>query len=123
MAHIGLDDLYGGLQQAAEDFVAYSHKKFGLVSLLQIILLICLSGMVVLYYYLLTRPYLKVHNEERKKVAGLLSHVPNEVDINAHTRRMLRHAAKPKAYAHDQDPSVQRSQQSSSSWGISSSQG
>lgn len=126
MFHIGVTDLYEGLQATAEDFVAYSHSQFGLISLLQIILLICIAGFVILYYFLLTRPYLRVHHEEKKRIAGLLSHVPNEVDINSHTRKMLRHAHNPRkahSHAHDQDPSVQHSQQSSSSWGIPSSQG
>ena len=57
-----------------------------------------------------------MHHEEKKVVSGLLSHVPSEVDINAHTRKMLRHAQNPrKARAHNQDTSVHRSQDSSSS--------
>lgn len=89
--HVGITDLYEGLQQAATTFVDYAVSKYQLLNLLQIIMLIASIGTCGLYVWLVLRPYIKLHKVQTSKVAGLLSHVPNDhCDVNGHTRRTIR---------------------------------
>lgn len=96
MYRIGIADLYDGLASAAQLFVDYSISRYKQVEQLQLILLIILVCIIFLYILFVLRPYLALHHAEVFKVAGFVSHTPQEVDIHSHVRRVLRHGLAPK---------------------------
>jgi len=87
---VGIQDLYQGLQTSAELFVKYAIKRYDAVSLLHTVLLAVTCVLVVLYALALLRPYVKKVKREAVRVAGLLSHVPQEMDVGHHARAVMR---------------------------------
>ncbi|GAX73197.1 hypothetical protein CEUSTIGMA_g650.t1 [Chlamydomonas eustigma] len=87
---IGVTDLYDGLQTSSQIFVNYGMTKYKGVQLMQIVLLIVCIVLAAMYLYWVLRPYLALQSDEVIKVAGLVSHVPHEVDARSHAKKVLR---------------------------------
>eukprot|EP00198_Chlamydomonas_reinhardtii_P011685 XP_001701022.1 predicted protein [Chlamydomonas reinhardtii] len=92
MSSVGGYDLYEGLQQAAELFVKYSEGRYNDVATLHAILLVVCIVLVVGYLLLVLWPHLGRVKSYAERQAGLLSHVPPEVDVRGHVRHVLRRA-------------------------------
>ncbi|KAG2441028.1 hypothetical protein HXX76_003881 [Chlamydomonas incerta] len=92
MSSVGGHDLYEGLQQAAELFVRYSESRYNEVATLHAILLIVCIVLVVGYLLLVLWPHLGRVKSYAERQAGLLSHVPPEMDVRGHVRHVLRRA-------------------------------
>lgn len=90
--YIGDSDLYDGLQSSAQAYVSFTISAYNAVEMLQLILLILSMLLSAAYLYFVLRPYLALQRDEAVKVAGLISHVPNEIDVTSHVKRVLRHA-------------------------------
>ena len=66
--------------------------RYSQVTLLHIILLILTLLMLLAYVFLMLRPYIRNIEREVTRMAGMLSHVPNEMDVAAHGKKVLRKA-------------------------------
>ena len=82
-------DLYDGLQTSSSFLVTYTQGHYKEAELLQLILLVIAVVLVVAYLCFVLRPYLAMQRGEVDRVAGLVSHVPHEVDALQHARRVL----------------------------------
>mmetsp|Transcript_19977 Transcript_19977/g.43523 ORF Transcript_19977/g.43523 Transcript_19977/m.43523 type:complete len:1516 (-) Transcript_19977:1907-6454(-) len=89
MYSVGIGDLYEGLQTAAKMFVNYSIKRYDEVALIQTILLVAAALFTLAYPLLVLRPYLNRIKAEAARVAGLLSNVPQEVDVAGHVTSIV----------------------------------
>jgi Zn-dependent protease with chaperone function len=78
------------LQTAATLFAEHTISKYGEVKSLHIILLCVTLGLVGGYVLLLLRPLQRQVEADAGRVAGLLSHVPPEVDVEAVVRGVMR---------------------------------
>eukprot|EP00198_Chlamydomonas_reinhardtii_P012874 XP_001702211.1 predicted protein [Chlamydomonas reinhardtii] len=90
MYRVGVKDLYEGLQSSAQLYVDYSIDRYNSIKLLHTILLIITILLFLAYAVFLLRPYAANTEREAGTLAGLLSHVPAELDIAAHCRQILR---------------------------------
>eukprot|EP00955_Chlamydomonas_euryale_P107447 365767-Chlamydomonas_euryale.AAC.13 len=61
---------------------------------LQIIALVLLLVCILPYLFFVLRPYMRLHVAQVKRVAGLLSHAPTEVDVHGHAKRVIRRIEK-----------------------------
>lgn len=85
----GAYDMYEGLQKASSLFVEYTIGKFEEVKMLHIILLVITLVIFVGYVVFLFRPYVaRVHNDS-KHIAGFLSQLPAEVDVEGHVKAIV----------------------------------
>ncbi|EFJ47903.1 hypothetical protein VOLCADRAFT_104960 [Volvox carteri f. nagariensis] len=92
MAVVGANDLYEGLQQAAELFVDYSISRYVEVSILHTALL-CISVALVLGFFVFVLwPHIRLLLRDAARLGALLSMVPPEMDVRAHVRGVLRRA-------------------------------
>ncbi|GFR51631.1 hypothetical protein Agub_g13986 [Astrephomene gubernaculifera] len=87
---VGVKDLYEGLQSSAQLFVDFMLSRYTNVKLLHTVLLAATIVLFILYALLILRPYRTAIEREAVRLAGILSHVPAEVDVLAHTRQVLR---------------------------------
>ena len=87
---VGNFDLYDGLQTSSSYFVSYTQGRYSEAELLQLILLIVAVVLSVAYLIFVLRPYLAMQRGDVERVAGLVSHVPHDVDALQHARRVLR---------------------------------
>lgn len=82
-------DMYDGLTDAANMFVDYTIARFEEVKQLHIILLVvslvCIIGFVVKVF----RPYVRKLHTESKALAGMMSLLPAEVDIESHVKTVV----------------------------------
>ncbi|GLI62827.1 hypothetical protein VaNZ11_005578, partial [Volvox africanus] len=90
MYMVGTKDLYEGLQSSAQLFVDFSISRYNSIKLLQTILLVVTIVFFLSYALLLLRPYTAAVEREAMRLAGLMSHVPAEMDVTAHVRQVLR---------------------------------
>ncbi|GLC57759.1 hypothetical protein PLESTB_001261700 [Pleodorina starrii] len=90
MYMVGTKDLYEGLQSSAQLFVDFSISRYNSIKLLQTILLVVTIVFFLSYAVLLLRPYTLAVEREAMRLAGLLSHVPAEMDVSGHVRQVLR---------------------------------
>ncbi|EFJ45814.1 hypothetical protein VOLCADRAFT_93917 [Volvox carteri f. nagariensis] len=90
MYMIGTKDLYEGLQSSAQLFVDFSISRYNSIKVLQTILLAITVVFFLSYALLLLRPYTASVEREAMRLAGLLSHVPAEMDVTSHVRQVLR---------------------------------
>ncbi|KAG2497251.1 hypothetical protein HYH03_004835 [Edaphochlamys debaryana] len=93
MASVGGNDLYEGLQQAAQLFVDYSIGRYDQVTFLHTILLIVTCFLVVLYVVLVLWPHLARIKSDAERQSALLSHVPPEVDVRGLVRAVFKQRA------------------------------
>lgn len=63
--------------------------RYNEVKVLHLLMLITMVVLEVVYVLLVLRPYLALHRTEAVKVAGIMSHVPQEIDVAGHTRRVI----------------------------------
>ncbi|KAG2450421.1 hypothetical protein HYH02_004923 [Chlamydomonas schloesseri] len=92
MSSVGGHDLYEGLQQAAELFVRYSESRYNEVATLHSVLLVVCIVLVLGYLFFVLWPHLGRVKAYAERQAGLLSHVPPEMDVRGHMRHVLRRA-------------------------------
>ena len=78
--------MYDGLQKAAGLFVSYTISRFEEVKMLHIILLVCTLVLVIFFVTKLFRPYVVKLHSESKSMAGMMSQLPAEVDIEGHVK-------------------------------------
>ncbi|KAG2486668.1 hypothetical protein HYH03_014723 [Edaphochlamys debaryana] len=90
MATVGGNDLYEGLQQAAQLFVDYSIARYDVVTNMHTILLICAVLLVIIYLFFLLWPHLKKTLRDAGRQSALLSLVPPEMDVKSHVRAVAR---------------------------------
>ncbi|GLI60701.1 hypothetical protein VaNZ11_002794 [Volvox africanus] len=93
MAAVGANDLYEGLQQAAQLFVDYSIARYNDVSMLHTVLLIVSVILVLGFFLLVLWPHIRLLLRDATRLGALLSMVPPEMDVRAHVRAVLRRAA------------------------------
>jgi hypothetical protein len=74
------------LQTAAGLFVDYTISRFEEVKQLHIILLVCTLVAVLLFVTKVFRPYVARLHAESKAMAGMMSQLPAEVDIESHVK-------------------------------------
>ncbi|GLC73343.1 hypothetical protein PLESTF_001365300 [Pleodorina starrii] len=92
MYKVGANDLYEGLQQAAQLFVDYSNSRYDQVGRLHTILLAVTIVLVLLFLVLVLWPHLARLRVDATRTSALLSHVPPEVDVRSHVRAVFRRA-------------------------------
>lgn len=90
MFAVGTRDLYEGLQTNSQLFVQYSISRMDSIRMLHTILLVATVLLLAAYALLLLRPYKSVVAAEARRLAGLLSHVPAELDVQGHVKHVLR---------------------------------
>ncbi|KAG2486667.1 hypothetical protein HYH03_014722 [Edaphochlamys debaryana] len=90
MATVGGNDLYEGLQQAAQLFVDYSISRYDIVTNMHTILLICAVFLIIAYLFFLLWPHLKKTLRDAGRQSALLSLVPPEMDVKGHVRAVVR---------------------------------
>ncbi|PNW74156.1 hypothetical protein CHLRE_13g587550v5 [Chlamydomonas reinhardtii] len=93
MVAVGANDLYEGLQQAAQLFVDYSIGRYNQVADMHTFLLIASVFGVVLYILLILWPHLARLKADAARQSALLSHVPPEMDVRAHVKAVFRCSA------------------------------
>jgi hypothetical protein len=96
MFHVGINDLYDGLQTASDLFVSSSTQVYSTINIIQMVLVIVAFLLGVLYLILVLRSYLILQHHEVEQVAGLLSQVPNELDVPSHVKKVMAEVAKKK---------------------------
>jgi hypothetical protein len=74
------------LQTAAHLFVDYTISRFEEVKQLHIILLVCMLVGVLLFVTKVFRPHVARLHAESKAMAGMMSQLPAEVDIESHVK-------------------------------------
>jgi hypothetical protein len=77
-------------QTAAALFAQHTISKYAEVKSLHVVLLCVTLGLVAGYALLLFRPLVRQVRLDAGRVAGLLSHVPPEVDVEAAVRGVVR---------------------------------
>eukprot|EP00877_Chromochloris_zofingiensis_P013211 jgi/Chrzof1/8143/UNPLg00190.t1 len=87
--NVGGHDMYDGLETATTMFVTYTISRFEEVKQLHVILLVSFCGLLVCYGVLLFRPYVARLLSESKAIAGMLSQLPAEVDVEGHVKHVL----------------------------------
>ncbi|GIM04910.1 hypothetical protein Vretimale_9369 [Volvox reticuliferus] len=92
MAAVGANDLYEGLQQAAQLFVDYSIARYNDVSMLHTVLLVVSVILVLGFFLLVLWPHIRLLLRDATRLGALLSMVPPEMDVRAHVRAVLRRA-------------------------------
>nr|ACF39778.1 PAS domain sensory protein FXL1 [Chlamydomonas reinhardtii] len=90
MAAVGGNDLYEGLQQAAQLFVDYSIGKYNQVADLHTILLIVTIFVLIFFILFILWPHLARLKADATRQSALLSHVPPELDVRAHVKSVFR---------------------------------
>ncbi|GIL75466.1 hypothetical protein Vretifemale_5250, partial [Volvox reticuliferus] len=90
MYKVGGNDLYEGLQQAAQLFVDYSISRYDQVGTLHTILLAVTIVLVLLYLLFVLWPHLARLQKDATRQSALLSHVPPEVDVRSHVRAVFK---------------------------------
>ncbi|EFJ45816.1 hypothetical protein VOLCADRAFT_93924 [Volvox carteri f. nagariensis] len=91
---VGTKDLYEGLQSSAQLFVDFMIGRYQNVKLLHTLLLVATIVLFVTYALLVLRPYLAGVAQEAHRLAGLLSHVPADMDVATYARNVMRAAAR-----------------------------
>ncbi|KAG2443224.1 hypothetical protein HYH02_009297 [Chlamydomonas schloesseri] len=94
MAGVGGNDLYEGLQQAAQLFVDYSIGRYNQVADLHMILLIVTIFGAIVYIAFILWPHLARLKADASRQSALLSHVPPEMDVRAHVKAVFRRSAR-----------------------------
>eukprot|EP00883_Tetradesmus_obliquus_P002715 jgi/Sobl393_1/12921/SZX78204.1 len=84
---VGAMDMYDGLQTAAGLFVDFTISRFEEVKQLHIILLVCTLVAVLLFVTKVFRPHVARLHAESKAMAGMMSQLPAEVDIEGHVKQ------------------------------------
>ncbi|KAG2443480.1 hypothetical protein HXX76_001833 [Chlamydomonas incerta] len=92
MAAVGGNDLYEGLQQAAQLFVDYSIGRYNQVANLHTILLIVTVFVFIFFILFILWPHLARLKADATRQSALLSHVPPELDVRAHVKSVFRRA-------------------------------
>ncbi|KAG2443202.1 hypothetical protein HYH02_009279 [Chlamydomonas schloesseri] len=92
MASVGGNDLYEGLQQAAQLFVDYSIGRYNQVADLHTILLIVTIFVFIFFILFILWPHLARLKADATRQSALLSHVPPELDVRAHVKSVFRRA-------------------------------
>uniref|UniRef100_A0A7R9VSG4 PAS domain-containing protein n=1 Tax=Chlamydomonas euryale TaxID=1486919 RepID=A0A7R9VSG4_9CHLO len=98
MYYIADRDLYEGMHTSAEIYVEDANAGATFIVTLQLAMLVAVVLLAAAYVRFVMWPYLRLQDEEADKVAGILSHVPDEVDVVSHTKKQLRRGL-PKAAA------------------------
>ncbi len=107
LPHLTLSHLHTSpTQTAAEIFVTYSIEKYKTVQMVQLVLMIVCIVLAALYLYFILHPYLALQKDEVVKVAGLVSHAPQEVDVNGHAKRIMRRVGNPKPEGNKVQPTA-----------------
>lgn len=86
VTYVAANDMYDGLKTAAELFVNYTISRFEQVKQLHIILLVVTLVLVLLFVWKMFRPYVQKLHAESKTMAGMMSQLPAEVDIEGHVK-------------------------------------
>lgn len=79
--------MYDGLQTAAQLFSAYTISKFEEVKQLHIILLVCTLVLCACFMWKIFRPYVLKLHAESKVLAGIMSQLPADIDIEDHIKQ------------------------------------
>ncbi|KXZ42960.1 hypothetical protein GPECTOR_109g203 [Gonium pectorale] len=93
MAVVGANDLYEGLQQAAQLFVDYSISRYDEVAQIHTILLAVSVVLVLAFLVFLLWPHSRRMLRDASRQSGLLSLVPPEVDVRGHVRAVFKQLA------------------------------
>ncbi|KXZ42958.1 hypothetical protein GPECTOR_109g201 [Gonium pectorale] len=93
MAVVGANDLYEGLQQAAQLFVDYSISRYDEVAAMHTILLAVSVVLVLVFLVFLLWPHSRRMLRDASRQSGLLSLVPPEVDVRGHVRAVFKKLA------------------------------
>lgn len=96
MYYVGINDLYDGLQTASDLFVSSSTSIYDTIRILQMVAVLAVFLLSAVYLLLVLRTYLQLQHHEVDQVAGLLSQVPNELDVPSHVKKVLADAANKK---------------------------
>lgn len=78
--------MYEGLQRSSSLFVTFTISRFEQVKTMHIILLVCSLMVGIGYIWKLYWPYVSKLRAESKAMAGILSQLPAEVDIEGHIK-------------------------------------
>ncbi|KAI8474715.1 MAG: hypothetical protein J3K34DRAFT_518018 [Monoraphidium minutum] len=87
--NVGGRDMVEGLYTAVDLFEEYTIKRFESVKTLHIILLVITVAIIAGFVLLLFRPYVRLLHDESKDIAGLLSQLPAEVDIEGLAKNIV----------------------------------
>jgi hypothetical protein len=88
-------DATDGLEKASGLFVEHAIEQLQQVKTLHIILLVVTLCILLLFVVFLFRPYVVAHEEETKAIAGMLSHLPAEVNVESHIRTFVMGITRP----------------------------
>lgn len=90
MYAVGVTDLYEALQTSAQMFIDFSINRYTTMSDLHTVLLVVTVLLLAGYVLFMVLPYLKRVRMESVRMAGLLSHVPHDLDVKSHVRFVVR---------------------------------
>uniref|UniRef100_A0A383VUJ6 PAS domain-containing protein n=1 Tax=Tetradesmus obliquus TaxID=3088 RepID=A0A383VUJ6_TETOB len=82
-------DLFDALKDSGNLFVRWTISRLESVKQLHIILLVISLACMVLFVMALYRPYARRLHRDSKAVAGLLSQLPAEVDVEGHVKTVV----------------------------------
>lgn len=81
--------MYDGLTTSAGMFVEYTIARFEEVKQLHIILLVVSLVLIIGFVWKMFRPYVRKLHTESKALAGMMSLLPAEVDIESHVKTIV----------------------------------
>ena len=85
MAYDGAD----GLDKASNLFVEHAIQQLQVVKSLHTVLLVVTLCILLLFVIFLFRPFVAAHEAETKAIAGMLSHLPAEVNVESQIRTVV----------------------------------
>lgn len=106
MTQVGANDMYEGLQAASDLFFKYTWRQFNQVIALHVVLLVWTVITSVVFFYVFFWPYHAKRRTDSKILAGLLSQLPKEVDIEGHIKKYV-FGIKQEAESHTANPTVE----------------
>lgn len=89
LSQVAAFDMYEGMRLATQLFVDYTNSKLDEVKQLHIILLLITLLVFGGYVLMLFRPYIARVARDCKHIAGMLSNLPAEVDVEGHIKTVV----------------------------------
>lgn len=89
VTQVGANDMYDGMTAAASMFIDYTILRFEEVKQLHIILLVVSLVLIFGFVAKVWHPYVRKLHTESKALAGMMSLLPSEVDIESHVKSVV----------------------------------
>lgn len=93
-----LEHRYEGLYQASGLFRENTFRRFEQVKQIHTVLLVASTVLIAAYMWLLFRPWNSRMRSESRTIAGLLSQLPAEVDVEGHIKQVSVGGCRPRIH-------------------------